>query len=303
MTKAKLSIVIGTYNRRILVQNCIRSIRMNGIALPYEIIVIDGGSNDGTEKWLVRQRDILTIFQHNRYEENGKIVIKKSWGYFMNLGFKNAESNFICMLSDDCYVHEGSIMAGYHLFEDDKEGKIGACAFPFRDSFTEDHFKVYNAFGNKTLINHGIYRKDVLENIGWIDEVNYKFYKADSDLSLKIWNKGYSIAISRNSLVEHLHSDLDHMRLLNQKDSERSGDLDYFNNYWTQRYEWPHNQPIIAEEVMDFDVPNNIAQYHPKSIMLLLLMLQRYLKRQLRRDSLVFRFLKRLKWISFSSRT
>ena len=78
MTKARLSIVIGTYNRRILLQNCIRSIRMNGITLPYEIIVIDGGSNDGTEKWLVRQRDILTICQHNRYEENGKIVIKKA---------------------------------------------------------------------------------------------------------------------------------------------------------------------------------------------------------------------------------
>ncbi len=303
MKKAEISVVIGTYNRKNLLKNCINSIRANGIGVPYEIIVVDGGSNDGTGGWLVRQKDIITIIQHNRYEKNGKMVMKKSWGYFMNLGFKVAESDFICMLSDDCYVHKDSIVNGYKLFKNDEGGKIGACAFPFRDSFSEDNFKVFKAFGEKILINHGIYRKDILNSIGWIDEVNYKFYKADSDLSLKIWEKGYSIVVSKNSLVEHLHHDLDYMRLVNQVESEKSDDSIYFNHYWRERFEFPDNQPIFEKEIMTFNVPNKIGQYHPKNLMFLVQMIERYLKNNIQRESALFSFFKRIKWISFKNHT
>ena len=303
MKKSEISIVVGTYNRKKMLVNCIKSIRENRIEVPYEIIVVDGGSDDGTVQWLTKQDDIITIIQHNRYEKNGKMVMKKSWGYFMNLGFKVAESNFICMLSDDCYVHKDSIINGYKLFENDKEGKIGACAFPFRDSFSEDNFKVFKVFGKKILINHGIYRKDILNSIGWIDEVNYRFYKADSDLSLKIWEKGYSIVVSKNSLVEHLHHDLDYMRLVNQVESERSNDSKYFNQYWSEKFELPDSQPIIEKEVMTFDVPNKIVKYHPKDITLLVQMVERYLKNNIQRESALFRFLKRIKWISFKNNT
>lgn len=303
MKKAEISIVIGTYNRKNLLKNCINSIRANEIVVPYQIIVVDGGSNDGTGKWLIRQKDIITITQHNRYEKNGKLEMKKNWGYFINLGFKVSESNFICMLSDDCYVHKDSIINGYKLFESDKEGKIGACAFPFRDSFSEDNFKVYKAFGEKILINHGIYRKDILNSIGWIDEVNYRFYKADSDLSLKIWKKGYSIVVSKNSLVEHLHYDLDCMRLVNAVESEKSEDTKYFNQYWSDRFELQDNQPIIEKEIMTFAVPNTIAKYHPKNIMFIVQMVERYLKKNIQRESALFRFLKRIKWISLKNHT
>jgi len=156
--------------------NCIESIRNNGIAVPYEIIVVDGGSDDGTHRWITKQKDILTIVQHNRAIKNGQMIMKKSWGYFMNLGFKSAEGEYICMLSDDCFLHEGAIMNGYNIFINSTENNIGACAFPFRNSFIHDSFMVYKAFGDKILINHGIYRKDILNEIGWIDQDNYKFY-------------------------------------------------------------------------------------------------------------------------------
>lgn len=302
MKQSEISIVVGTYNRKNLLINCIKSIRENRIEVPYEIIVIDGGSYDGTAQWLEKQYDIITIIQHNRYVTNGKMVTKKSWGYFMNLGFKTAEAKYICMLSDDCYIHKGAIMNGYSLLNNDIGGKVGACAFPFRDSFSEDNFKVYKAFGEKILINHGIYKKDILTSIGWIDEVNYKFYKADSDLSLKIWNQGYSILVSKNSLVEHLHYDLDHLRLVNQVESEKSDDFNFFRRYWSERFELPDKHPIIVKEILESDVPNKFAKYHPKNLMLLVAMMDWYLKKNIQRDSPLFKFLKRMKWISFKNR-
>ena len=46
--KPIISIVLGTYNRKNFLKETIKSIRNNNINVPYEIIVIDGGSSDGS---------------------------------------------------------------------------------------------------------------------------------------------------------------------------------------------------------------------------------------------------------------
>ena len=84
---------------------------------PYEIIVVDGGSTDGTIAWLTAQRDIITIVQHNRETVGEASRRKRSWGYFMNLGFKCAEGRYICMISDDSVVHSDTIANGVRRFD------------------------------------------------------------------------------------------------------------------------------------------------------------------------------------------
>src|ERR1700731_426776 len=97
--KPIVSVVLGTYNRLLFLEATIASIRASQFDRPYEIIVVDGGSTDGTIDWLVHQRDIIPIVQHNR-ETIGEITRRKrSWGYFMNLGLKCAEGRYICLIS------------------------------------------------------------------------------------------------------------------------------------------------------------------------------------------------------------
>ena len=45
---------------------------------------------DATIRWLARQKDIVSIIQHNRGKWQGKPIERRSWGYFMNQGFKCA---------------------------------------------------------------------------------------------------------------------------------------------------------------------------------------------------------------------
>jgi glycosyltransferase involved in cell wall biosynthesis len=172
---------------------------------PIEIIVIDGGSMDGSIEWLVKQKDIITIVQHNNGMWNGQKIDRKSWGFFMNLGFKNAHGKYVCMISDDCLIVPGAIKNGYELFERKlKEGeKVGALAFYWRNWPEQKKYNVGLTIGKKLFVNHGMYLRTALEEVNFIDEESFFFYYGDSDLCLKLWNSGYECIESPDSYIEH----------------------------------------------------------------------------------------------------
>jgi GT2 family glycosyltransferase len=205
VTKPEISIVLGAYNRRRFLMATLESIRNNGITVPYEIIVIDGGSTDGSLRWLAQQKDVITIIQHNRGTFRGQPIPRRSWGYFMNLGFKAAQGKYILMLSDDCLLVPGTVMNGYRHFEDlQAQGQpIAALAFYWRNWPDRREYWVGLTFKDKMYVNHGMYLREALMKIGWIDEEAYRFYYADADLSLRLWTAGFTIHDCPQSFVEH----------------------------------------------------------------------------------------------------
>lgn len=200
-----ISIVLGSYNRYRFLKETIKSIRKNGIKVPYEIIVIDGGSTDASINWLVKQSDILTIVQHNRVLRDGKLIMKHTWGYFMNIGFKSAKGKYILMISDDCLLIPCAVMNGYNLFERELEKgrNVGAVAFYWRNFPDQKNYNVGLTLGNKMFVNHGLYLRNALKEVDWIDEDYYRFYHADGDLCLRMWEAGYETIDSPESYVEH----------------------------------------------------------------------------------------------------
>src|SRR4051794_22107037 len=128
-----LSIVIGSYNRFPFVRATLASVRRELDALEgeHEIIVVDGGSTDGTVRWLTGQKDVIAIVQHNRGTWRGRPLERRSWGGFMNLGFRAASGELVCMLSDDCLVIPGAIAAGIeeHRRRTAAGERVGAVAF------------------------------------------------------------------------------------------------------------------------------------------------------------------------------
>ena len=201
----KVSIVIGSYNRLPFLKGTIETLRTDVADIPHEIIVVDGGSTDGTIDWLTRQKDIISIIQHNRGEWQGKTIERQSWGYFMNLGFKIARGKFICMLSDDCLVIPGAFKNGIDFFEAElKVGKkVGALAFYWRNWPEQEKYWVGHTWGDKLFVNHGLYLREAMTSVGFADEDNYSFYHADGDLCMRIDEAGYKTVAAPNSYIEH----------------------------------------------------------------------------------------------------
>lgn len=204
-TPVAISVVLGSYNRKEFLYQAIESIRSNGITVPYEIIVVDGGSTDGALEWLCSQSDIITIVQHNRTAAGNQLSKRRSWGYFMNLGFKCAEGRYIVMISDDSLLVPGAVMNGVRHCETLRQDgrNVGAVAFYWRNWPEQREYWVGLTHGEKMFVNHGLYVRAALQQVAWIDEDRYQFYCADGDLCLKLWEQGYEVVDCPTSFVEH----------------------------------------------------------------------------------------------------
>ena len=203
-----------------------------------EIIVVDGVSTDGTLDWLMRQTDIITVIQHNRGAAPDH-KRKRSWGYFINIGFRIAQAPWVLMLSDDCLLLPNAIsQAESHARQMQNEGrKIGGVAFYFRDwpNEEEPRYFVQHTIGGMLMVNHGFFNKAALEEVGYAEEEEFSFYKADSDLCLKIWHAGYEITDCKTSFVEHLLLPSELLRTANTQ-SMNDDRLSLFNR-WDGIYE------------------------------------------------------------------
>jgi len=253
MNNSGLSVVLGSFNRLKFLKYAIQSIRneLENSIFPFEIIVVDGGSDDGSLDWLLKQKDIITIVQHNRGNWNSKAIERRSWGYFMNLGFKTAQGKYICMLSDDCLVIPGAIINGYSFLENElnKGVKAGALAFYWRNWPEFEKYVVFKFYG-LININHGMFLREALEKVGFIDEDNYMFYAGDVDLSFKFHNAGYQLLISENSFIEHyMHANnKTRVKNLNSFESDNSNFIKKWKAVYPEMDFSPENRSSLIEK-------------------------------------------------------
>ena len=86
----KISVIIPTYNRKKTLARAIRSV-VNQSFSPFEILIIDDGSNDGTEEWVKENfQNIKYIYQNNHGVSSAR-----------NIGIENAYGDWVAFLDSD----------------------------------------------------------------------------------------------------------------------------------------------------------------------------------------------------------
>lgn len=112
-TPLEISVIIPTYNNRDYVLNTVRHLRRQSLdRSQFEVIVVDDGSNDGTESALRQDLDSEENRFNFKYVYSPRLKPRKMGdanyraGISRNLGVKNSRGRILCFLDSDILTPE-----------------------------------------------------------------------------------------------------------------------------------------------------------------------------------------------------
>lgn len=231
---ADIAMVFGTYNRLSLLKNAVESLR-RGITDKHdlEMIIIDGGSTDGTVEWLSEQEDILIIRQ--TLPLTGAVKA-------FNQGFGLAvhdRHDYIGHFNDDATLETpGGLDRAISIMEaDPKVGEVAFQAFinaPGWEKWGFDHVH------GKTYGNFGLARREAgiavakaqgdPTGCAWWNPI-YHTYGADSEFGAWLWKLGWIVAEGRDIKVWE-HQPADDLRRRNHSPEFLESDRSHFRRRW-----------------------------------------------------------------------
>jgi len=209
-----ISLVTGTYNRINALKDMVASFRFSaGIGLPYEIVLVDGGSTDGTIAWCKAQPDVVLI-------EQGELLgaVKA-----FNAGFAVASGKYVLIGNDDILFRDESVQAAVAFLEDDDTVGIG-CFYQDRDRKEGDYYVsgmggLLN--GKPVTVNYGqvcIVPRWLGDYVGWWGDYAFT-YSGDNELSANVLEKGYQVLPVPNACIHDIRID-DELRKANKGDGK-----------------------------------------------------------------------------------
>jgi GT2 family glycosyltransferase len=203
----KLSIVIATLNRLRMLNACLESI-YEYTSVEREIIIVDGGSKDGTRDFLMRHHDLFRTIYQGR-----PLGAVKAY----NAGFALAVGDYVVALNDDLALRDRCLDQACRLLDNAPE--VGQVAIPFRTPIYPHAKLDYIRLVNQIWLyaNFGVTRRLLGESVGWWGDY-YHHYGGDSELSMKVWNAGQRVVGLGGCCLYHYESQ-DDTRQKKNKDS------------------------------------------------------------------------------------
>lgn len=193
-----VSICTGTFQRLPYLQKMVESVRSNmPLGITYELLIVDGGSTDGTPDWCKAQPD-MNFLQHG--ELRGAIRA-------FDDAARQASGDFTLLANDDIVFHPYSIMKAVHHLE--THHNCGMVAFSDNrsmqiygvDKHRVERIAAIGLDNQMTSVPYGqvaLCRTWLGNQAGWWGDTDLimkdaKTYGGDSFLSARIWSMGYTV--------------------------------------------------------------------------------------------------------------
>jgi len=223
-----LSIIIVSFNTRLITLKCLRHLKNNFKKYPldYEIIIVDNGSIDGSIQMLKEEQKNWTNLQ--------LILSKKNLGYGKanNLGVQKSKGQYVLYLNSDAIINDIDFRDLVNIFEAQpqigaltvkvvlKNGEIDPashrgfptlwrsfCYFIGLEKLFYRTFLLNKLFGGYHLTNRNLStvheidagtgaffltKKEIIDRIGGFDK-DYFAYGEDIEMAYRIKELGYKI--------------------------------------------------------------------------------------------------------------
>ena len=256
----KLSIVILCWNDLKVIGNCLQSIYATTHSIEFEVIVSDNGSIDGSVEFIRR------YFPQVQVIENGT-NLRFSKGN--NVGIRASHGEYVLILNPDTVIHEGSLdrwiefadrhpeAGGFGCRVLNLDGSYQGPARPFpsirrdliaafylrplafiSEFFVSDTYTGWNGNTERKVDWQSgccvMFRGELLKRLGGFDEQFFYHYE-EVDLCQRVWNSGYPIIYTPESIITHLGGQSTmHAPLAFEVDKYRNQYL-YFYKYYGRR--------------------------------------------------------------------
>ena len=223
-----ISIIIISYNTKALLKQCIESFKKNE-DIPFEIIVVDNASKDGSVDMVRRNYPDIKII-----ENSANIGFAKA----NNIGIRMSEGNYICLANSDTIVKNDTLISLYNRMKDNKDvGIIGpkllnidgtlqlSCkSFPSLWIFTKKALFLHRLFPKSLFWSEeempesshnaesyvdaiaGAFlfvRKKAIDSVGLLDD-RFFFYGEDIDWCKRFKLSGWRVMYSPNVAIFHI---------------------------------------------------------------------------------------------------
>jgi len=199
-----LSIVIPTCNRASLLHRSIQTLRST-LSCRYEIIVVDGASEDDTQLVLESAQSAMGSKLRSTRECKREGFVKAA-----NKGFGMACGKYLTWLNDDARPVGNALEDAISLLESEGAERGLVAMFhkwasprniAYETELNGSRYQLCHVRGT-LYANFCMGLRETYHRLNYFDERFY-FYAADPDLSLKAWNAGLAVIPGFGCCVDH----------------------------------------------------------------------------------------------------
>ncbi|MCX6815388.1 MAG: glycosyltransferase [Candidatus Aenigmarchaeota archaeon] len=192
MSQPAVSVIISVFNRKEHMEKCLAAMLKSSYK-NYDLIVVDGGSRDGT---------LEMLREAEKKNKKLKVFVDKTPGRnpARNTGIKKATGELLIFVDSDCIVDKNWMKEIVRPFDDPTVGGvIGRTIADKKGLFWYHMENDYLQF----IGHNSAYRKSIIKKIGCFD-LRFKTAREDTDLAWTVIDLGYKMVHCNNAVMTHL---------------------------------------------------------------------------------------------------